>query len=205
MRPSQKNFSSARFERIASAIESAAAGVQAASNRPNSSPPRRPSVSVPRTDPRTVCATRRISSSPAGCPQVSLTILNWSRSRYSSADCSASSPPRLIASARRLSNSRRFTSPVSSSWVAWCSSAFSIKSARARIERDSSTPMARKSPEESAAVHSRTTVVIREAAPRAWLNSSSSGRNAKSICSICVSKAAWPEASSRFEVISSNS
>ena len=54
---------------------------QPTSSTPNSSPPKRASVSSSRTRPRSRSASWRTSSSPATCPQVSLTTLNWSRSR----------------------------------------------------------------------------------------------------------------------------
>ena len=74
-------------------------------------------VSVSRTQLRSLPATARSSSSPTGCPSVSLTFLNWSRSRQST----ASRWPRSTwasASLRHSRSSMRFGSSVSASWRA---------------------------------------------------------------------------------------
>src|ERR1700681_4589979 len=71
--------------RAPSAMRVACSSVQPSSNTPNSSPPRRAMVSEARTRVCSTPVTSRSSRSPAWCPQVSLTTLNWSRSMYSSA------------------------------------------------------------------------------------------------------------------------
>ncbi len=57
----------------------------------NSSPPSRATVSLSRTTSRSRNATSRSNSSPIGWPSVSFTALNWSTSRYSSANPSVRS------------------------------------------------------------------------------------------------------------------
>ncbi len=64
-----------------SAIVMARSIGQPQSSTPNSSPPRRASVSESRMPFCSRPVTWRSSSSPATWPQVSLTTLNWSRSR----------------------------------------------------------------------------------------------------------------------------
>ena len=64
-----------------SAIRCAVSSVQSCSSTPNSSPPSRASVSVVRMRVCTTLVSCFRSRSPAWCPQVSLTTLNWSRSR----------------------------------------------------------------------------------------------------------------------------
>ncbi|MOA22200.1 hypothetical protein D3C78_1427450 [compost metagenome] len=96
---------------------------------PNSSPPSRARVSSSRRQRCRAVQSWRSSSSPAACPQVSLTSLNWSRSRYISACRSSCCAERCSARSRRSSNSWRLVSPVRASWEAcqdslsmyWCS------------------------------------------------------------------------------------
>ncbi len=102
----------------------------------NSSPPRRPIVSLSRRTSPIRPATRRSSSSPTGWPKVSLTPLKPSRSMNIA---EASTPRRRawtsICSARSMI-SARFGSPVSAScsawWRSWPVFSSTIRSARAR-------------------------------------------------------------------------
>ena len=97
---------------------------------PNSSPPRRATVSSVRRD--SVSRRPRIlsSSSPAWWPSVSLTSLKWSRSTSTRATRPPSRCSVRAASAARRKNSR-LGSPVRGSCSAWCSwSAACRRSAR---------------------------------------------------------------------------
>ncbi|MOA08666.1 hypothetical protein D3C78_1284550 [compost metagenome] len=117
-RPLQTKRRSCTDLRRASAIRSLACAGQFSRMMPNSSPPRRARVSPSR---RWCCSspqTWRSSSSPAAWPLVSLTSLNWSRSRNISAWRRCSCCRRSSSWARRYSNSRRLTRPVSASWLA---------------------------------------------------------------------------------------
>jgi hypothetical protein len=67
--------------RSASAVRIASSSEQLSSRMPNSSPPRRESVSRQRTFDFSSAPTWPSSASPALWPQVSLTILNWSMSK----------------------------------------------------------------------------------------------------------------------------
>ena len=88
----------------------------------NSSPPRRATRSVSRSDPRRRAATETMSSSPASCPRVSLTSLKWSRSMRISAPVGPERAQRARCSSRARSNRRRLGSPVRTSWSArWAS------------------------------------------------------------------------------------
>ncbi len=92
----------------------------------NSSPPRRPSVSVARTTPSSLAATAFSSSSPAPWPSVSLMDLKLSRSTNSAATGVWSRRERASICSMRSRISVRLGSPVSGSWVARnasCSSA----------------------------------------------------------------------------------
>ena len=61
----------------------------------------------------------RSRRSPALCPQVSFTTLNWSRSTYSSTNSPSPRCAAVTADSSRVSNSRRLMRPVSASWLAW--------------------------------------------------------------------------------------
>ena len=78
--PSVTKRSASMLRRMRSAICAATSRLQLGSTRPNSSPPSLASRSPSRSCARMVAPTRRINSSPAAWPPVSLTILNWSRS-----------------------------------------------------------------------------------------------------------------------------
>ncbi len=87
---------------------------------PNSSPPRRATVSPGRTQSLSRRLMAMSSWSPARCPRLSLTRLKRSKSRKSTANL-RSRPERRARSRRRLRCSmkvERFGRPVSSSWVA---------------------------------------------------------------------------------------
>ncbi len=88
----------------------------------NSSPPRRAATSVSRNRSRRRRASEERSSSPAWCPRLSFTSLNWSRSMKRSTPWT----PYRCASERwrstSSSNRRRLNSPVSGSWFATCTS-----------------------------------------------------------------------------------
>ena len=101
-----------------SAISTAFSAGQFSSRMPNSSPPSRASVSPSRKPCCSRVQTWRSSSSPAAWPQVSLTSLNWSRSRNIRACRPLLRSRRSSAICRRYSNSRRLVSPVNASWVA---------------------------------------------------------------------------------------
>ena len=87
----------------------------------NSSPPIRAMVSVSRTSPRSRSATIFSSLSPAGWPNVSLTALNWSRSRWWTATISSPLDARSSACSSRSFSSTRLARSVSASWCAMCS------------------------------------------------------------------------------------
>ena len=71
--------------RSTSAVRSASSSVELSSRTPNSSPPRRDSVSRQRTLDFSSAPIWPSSASPAAWPQESLIILNWSMSRWHSA------------------------------------------------------------------------------------------------------------------------
>ena len=75
-RPCQMKRYCSTAWRTESAISRARASGHDSSRMPNSSPPRRASVSLSRTNPPKTPANCLSSSSPATCPQVSLMILN---------------------------------------------------------------------------------------------------------------------------------
>ena len=98
----------------------ACASSAGSSNRTaNSSPPSRAAVSLARISPTSRAATSRRSSSPASCPSESLTSLNSSRSRKSTARPGATSR-RASACSSRSRNRSRLARPVRPSWKAWC-------------------------------------------------------------------------------------
>ena len=74
----------------------------------NSSPPNRPTVSRPLVVWRSTRPNARSTSSPAACPNVSLTCLKWSRSSMMTVSSGASLP-------RARSSMRRLGRPVSKS------------------------------------------------------------------------------------------
>ena len=73
--------SSATARRRRSAMASASRSPTSVSTSANSSPPSRTATSSSRVRARSRSAKRRSTSSPAGCPSVSLTRLKWSRSQ----------------------------------------------------------------------------------------------------------------------------
>src|SRR5471032_1982834 len=102
-----------------SAMCSARSCGQCGSSTPSSSPPRRARMSLSRICAGSSLASSCSSRSPALWPQVSLTTLNWSRSRYSSAWTWPSCLALCSAAAMAVSNSRRLIRPVSASCVAF--------------------------------------------------------------------------------------
>ncbi|MCY1422637.1 hypothetical protein D9M71_383270 [compost metagenome] len=80
-RPFQTKCRFCTVWRKPSLIFSATSAGQFSSRMPNSSPPRRARVSPSRRLDCNKVQMCRSNSSPAACPQVSLTSLNWSRSR----------------------------------------------------------------------------------------------------------------------------
>ena len=84
----------------------------------NSSPPRRLTVSCPRTDCVSRAATERNSPSPMWWPKVSLMLLKRSRSMNSTATCAFTARACASAACKRCSHSERLGSSVSTSWCA---------------------------------------------------------------------------------------
>ena len=91
VRPLRAAESPARavVRRISSANAPAPAASRPGSSTTNSSPAYRPTYWPGRSMSRTTLVTRRSASSPARCPNVSLTDLNWSTSMTSSDTCRA--------------------------------------------------------------------------------------------------------------------
>jgi hypothetical protein len=143
--PGSRN-GAASTSRIRSATTSGPASSDGPSTRTtNSSPPRRPTVSLSRITVLSRVLTARSSSSPAACPKVSLTALKSSRSRNSTATGLFCRRARASACSSRSMMSARFGSPVSVSWNASCasSSVFSATRRRARARPVASTNISR--------------------------------------------------------------